>query len=76
MPACRVARKMMKVQNLETKLKHLEDLSKRLNARGFSWQHDDYFVLQELLPLLLESNRKIMKLNSRKPGKEAGGLAK
>ena len=35
-------------------LKQLKELSKRLQGRGFSWHHDDYFCLREALPELIE----------------------
>ena len=35
-------------------LEQLKDLSKRLQQRGFSWHHDDYFCLKEALPELIE----------------------
>jgi hypothetical protein len=34
-------------------IKGLKSLNLRLNCRGFSWQHDDFFLLQEALPLIV-----------------------
>ena len=32
--------------------KDIDSLIKRLRQRGFSWQHEDYFLLREALPVL------------------------
>jgi len=34
--------------------KGLQRLNARLQASGFSWQHDDYFLLQEALPEIIK----------------------
>jgi len=33
-----------------SQIKYIKDLSKRLNSRGFSWQHDDFPMLQKIIP--------------------------
>ena len=31
----------------------LQDLNMRIHCKGFSWQHEDFFTLQEALPLIV-----------------------
>ena len=31
----------------------LKDLNMRIHCKGFSWQHEDFFTLQEALPLIV-----------------------
>jgi len=31
----------------------LKDLNRRIHCSGFSWRHDDFFLLQEVLPELV-----------------------
>ncbi len=49
-------------------LKQLKDLGKRLQQRGFSWHHDDYFCLREALPELIE--RHLSEASTRPDGTE------
>ena len=35
-------------------IEYLKELNIRLHARGFSWQHEDYLNLQEILPEILQ----------------------
>ncbi len=34
----------------QIQIKYLIELSKRLNSKGFSWNHQDYFLLKEIVP--------------------------
>lgn len=36
------------------KVDHLKELNDRLQSNGFSWQHDDYFLLSETMPEILD----------------------
>jgi len=31
-------------------INYLKDLLKRLSSHGFSWQHDDFYKLKQILP--------------------------
>ncbi|KKN31172.1 hypothetical protein LCGC14_0826810 [marine sediment metagenome] len=59
----------------QSNLKYLKELKDRLNARGFSWLHEDYFTLRETLTELLviyeDVSQPHVKLICQKCGEEA-----
>lgn len=36
---------------------YLDQLGQRLKARGFSWNHEDYFILQNIIPKINDNLR-------------------
>lgn len=45
----------------------LESLNERLQGTGFSWQHSDYFLLKETLPLILEEKNHANQTHTTNP---------
>ncbi len=49
----------------DSDINQLRELNNRIQSRGFSWSHADYFLLEAILPEIIETLKEAQKEESQ-----------